>query len=329
MQRAAMRALLIPTYGLAGFGTMAAYMHFVTGAIAGFEGIAKGKYFLGPLLSLLCVVGAFALWRVWSIGGRIWRYGAYLHASPRDHRYDRAGVIAAGATFIGFVAIASAIYRVEEVAVYSILLMPVTCLAIVTFLWITSDPSPAPVGINESADDILYAAGLELADLPGLVCAIALGLFGVYRYVPLPFSGWGQCDWTIFYPLTSGAWPYDRSEIRDACSESVSTLSAIGGMLSLVCLIAGALAAVVGRNANARRGMWAAGIVVAVVLVRLAIQRVEETPARDVGWVESVIAGVLFVIGAAWVGYVGGKRGVELSRWLFGRTSSIEQRHAA
>jgi hypothetical protein len=321
MQRAAMRALFIPIYGLAGFGTMAAYMYFVTGAIAGFEGIAKGKYFLGPSLSLLCVLGAFALWRVWSIGGRIWRHGAYLHASPRDHRYDGAGVIAAGAAFIGFVAIASAIYSVEEVAIFSILLMPATCLAIITVLWITSEPSPAPAGTNESADDILYAAGLKLADLPGLVCGIALGLFGVYRYVPLPFSGWGQCDWTIFYPLHSGVWPYDRSEIRDACSEGVSTLSAIGGMLSLVCLIAGALAAVVGRNANARRGTWSAGIVVAIVLVRLAIQRVDQTPARDVDWVESVIAGVLIVMGAAWVGYVGGKRGVELSRWLFGRTA--------
>jgi uncharacterized integral membrane protein len=223
-------------------------------------------------------------------------------------------VAAAAVAFVGFVAIASAIYRGEEVVIFSILLMPATCLAIITFLWITSDPSPATAGVDESTHDIRYAAGLKLADLPGVVCGIALGLFGVYRYVPLPFSGWGACDWTLFYPLSSGLWPYERPEIWDACSDGASTLSAIGGVLSLVCVIAGAFAAVVGRNANARRGAWAAGIVVAVVLVRLAIQRVETSPARYVGWVESVIAGVLIVMGAAWVGYVGGRRGVELSR---------------
>jgi hypothetical protein len=320
MQRAAMRGLFVPVYGLAGLGTAAAYMYFVTGALAGIEGIAQGRYFLGPVLSLLCLLGAFALWRVWSIGGRIWRYGAYLNASPQDHRYDRAGVAAAAVAFVGFVATTSAIHRGEDVAIFSILLMPATCLAIITFLWITSDPSPAPAGIEESTDDIRYAAGLKLADLPGLVCGIALGLFGVYRYVPVPSSGWGPCDWTIFYPLGSGLWPYERGEIWDACSDGASTLSAIGGMLSLVCLIAGALAAVAGRIANARRGTWAAGIVVAVVLVRLAVQRVETSPAY-VGWVESVIVGVLIVMGAAWVGYVGGKRGVELSRRLFGRTA--------
>jgi hypothetical protein len=296
-------------------------MHFATGAIAGFEGIAQGRFFLGPLLSLLCVLGAFALWRVWAIGGRIWRYGAYVNASPKEHRYDRAGVAAAGAAFIGFVAISGAIHRGEEVAIFSVLLMPATCLATITFLWITSDPSPAPARLDEEADNMRHATGLKLADLPGLVCGIALGLYGVYRYVPLPISGWGACDWTIFYPLESGLWPYERGEVWDACSDGVATLSAIGGMLSLVCLIGGALAAVVGRNANARRGTWAAGIVVAVVLVRLALQRIDQTPALGVGWVESVIAGVLIVMGAAWVGYVGGKRGVELSGRLFGRTA--------
>ena len=83
-----MRALFIPVYGLAGFGTLAAYIYFGTGVIAGVEAVADGRYFLGPVLSLLSLFGAFALWRVWSIGGRIWRYGAYMNASPKDYRYD-------------------------------------------------------------------------------------------------------------------------------------------------------------------------------------------------------------------------------------------------
>jgi hypothetical protein len=313
MQRAAMRALFIPVYGLAGLGTAAAYMHFITGAIAGFEGIIKGRYFLGPVLSVLCLLGAFALWRVWSIGGRIWHYGAYAHASPKDYRYDRAGMAAAGAAFIGFVAIANAIYRTEELVIFGILLMPATCLAIITLLWITSDPSASV----DDVEDARSAAPLQLADLPGLVCATALGLYGVYRFVPLPISGWGACDWTLFYPLQSGLWPYERSEVFDACDDGAWSLTLITGVLSLVCLLSGAAAAVIGKNANSRRGTWAAGIVVAVVLAWLAIQMSEVPTAWHMAWVESVITGALIVVGAAWVGYVGGRRGVELSRWLF------------
>jgi hypothetical protein len=320
MQRAAMRALFIPVYGLAGFGTAAAYLHFVSGAIGGFDGIMEGRYVLGPGLSLLCLLGAFALWRVWSIGGRIWRYGAYVKASSKDYGYDRAGVVAACAAFIGFVAISGAIHRGEEVVFFSILLMPATSLAIITFLWITSDPSPAPGGIDASADD---TAALKLADLPGLVCATALGLYGVYRFVPLPFSGWGPCDWTIFYPFSLSLWPLERGEMYDGCSDGVGTLSMIGGALSLVCLIAGALAAVAGRGANARRGAWAAGIVVAVVLARLLIQQSETPTPWHARWVASIITGMLIVLGAAWVGYVGGRRGVELRRRLFGQTSPL------
>jgi len=323
MQRTAMRALFISVYGLAGLGTAAAYMHFVAGALAGFDGIAKGRYLLGPVLSLLCLLGAFALWRVWLIGGRIWRYGAYTNASPKDQRYDRVGVIAAGAAFIGFVAIASAIYRSDEVVIFGILLMPATCLAIITFLWITSDPSPAPAGSNAVADDTRAAAGLKLADLPGLVCATALGLFAVYRYVPVPLSGWGKCDWTVFYPLYPNLWPVQRPEIWDACSDSAWTLCIVTVVLSLVCLATGALAAVVGKNANAERGARAVAIVVAVVLARLAVQKSDTPDAPYLGWVESLIAGVLIVVGAAWLGYVGGRRGVGLSRRLFGRTAPV------
>ena len=320
MQRAAMRALFIPVYGLAGFGTLAAYIYFVTGVIAGVEAVADGRYFLGPVLSLLSLFGAFALWRVWSIGGRIWRYGAYMNASPKDYRYDRAGMAAAGAAFIGFVAISAAIDR-GGVLFFSFVLMPATCLAILTFLWITSDPSSPPARSSEGANDRPTSAGLTLADLPGVVCGAVLGLYGVYRFVPLPVSGMGICDWTLFYPLESGLWPYDRSEVFDGCSDGASMVSMICGVLSIVCVIAAAAAAVIGRNANALRGAWATGIVVAVVLARLAIQRGFAPGAQHIGWVASAIVGALIVLAVAWLGYVGGRRGVELRRRLFGQTA--------
>ena len=225
-------------------------------------------------------------------------------------------MIAASAAFIGLVAIGGAIYRGGEVAFFSILLMPATCLAIITILWITSGTSPA-----QSADEVRASAGLQLTDLPGLVCGTALGLYGVYRFVPLPMSGWGACDWTVFYPLRPDLWPHQRPEIYDACSDDALTLCLITSVLSLVCFAVGAVAAAIGRNANPGRGARAAAIVVAVVLARLAIQKSDTPDAPYLGWVESLIAGVFFVVSAAWVGYVGGKRGVELSRRLVGRTA--------
>jgi len=322
MQRPAMRALFIPIYGLAGFGTLAAYIYFGTGVIAGIEGVTDGRYFLGPVLSLLCALGAFALWRVWSICGPCWVYGAYMNASPKDYRYDRAGLAAASAAFIGFVAISDAIDP-GAVMFFSFVLMPATCLAILTFLWITSDPSPPPTRVSEGTNDRPTSASLKLADLPGVVCGAVLGLYGVYRYVPLPTAGMGFCDWTHFYPLGSWLWPYDRSEVFDGCSDGASMVTGMGGVLSIVCMIAGAAAAVIGRNANALRGAWATGIVVAIVLARLAIQTGFAVDAPHVSWVVSAIVGVLIVFAVARVGYIGGRRGVELRRRLFDRTGAL------
>jgi hypothetical protein len=270
---------------------------------------------------MLCLLGAFALWRVWSIGGRIWSYGAYMNASPKDHRYDAAGCAAVAAAFVGFVAIVNVIHRAAEVVFFSILLLPAASLAVITFLWIRSDPAAGSAGMNEGADGVRSTAGLKLADLPGVACGTAIGLLGVYYLVPLPRSGWGVCEWTVFYPLFPDLWPIERGEIFDACSESAWTLSIIGSVLSLACLFAGAVAAVIGRNANSDRGAWAAAIVVAFVLARLALQVSVTADAPYVGWTESLMAGALIVWGAAWLGHAGGRRGVGWSRRWFGRTS--------
>jgi hypothetical protein len=308
----AMRVLLVPTFGLAALGTAAGYLHFVVGAIAGFDGVTQGKYLLGPLLSVLCVLAAFALWRVWLIGSRLWRYGAYVNASPKDRRYDAAGLGAAAVAFIGFVAIAKSIERPGEVTYFGIILAPAACLAIIAFLWNLYAPrANAP---SDATDTATGCAKLRLADLPGLLCGTAIGLLGVYYLVPRPRSGWGMCDWSVFYPLYADLWPVERPIAFDGCGDDVATLSIISGVLSLVCLIAGALAAVTGRNANAGRGASAAAIVVAVTLATLAIQKSLTPDAPHLGWVESIIAGLLTVVGAAWLGYVGGIRAVRWTR---------------
>jgi len=312
MKRLALRVLLVPVFGLAALGTAAGYLHFVVGVIAGFDGVTQGKYLLGPLLSVLCVLAAFALWRVWLTGSRLWRYGAYINASPKDRRYDAAGLGAAAVVFMGFVAIAKSIERPGEVTYFSIVLAPAACLAIIAFLWSLYAPrTSAPSDAHDTATGV---GKLGLADVPGLLCGTAIGLLGVYYIVPRPRSGWGMCDWSVFYPLYPDLWPVERPIVFDGCGEDVLTLSIISGVLSFVCLIAGALAAAIGRNANAARGARAAAIVVAVTLATLAIQKSVTPDARDLGWVESIIAGLLIVVGAAWLGYVGGIRAVRWTR---------------
>lgn len=308
MKRLALRALLIPAYGLAALGTAAAYLHFSVGIVAGFDGMAKGRYFLGPILSILCVLAALALWRVWSIGVRLWRYGAYAHASPQTCRYDAAGAVAAAATLFGFVAIAKPIYRTEEVIIFAVLLGPAAVLAILAFIrsLYPSQTNALAAAAGEGRDGV-FVAPLHLADLPGLVCGTAIGLLGIDYLVPRPVSGWGPCKWTVFYPLHPNSWPVERATVFDACNDSAMMVCWIGIPLSLVCLLTGATAAYIGRNANAVSAAAAASIAVAVVLTALSIEVLSAPHPQSIAWVQSFVVGVFIVVGAGWLGYVGGK----------------------
>ena len=60
--------------------------------------------------------------------------------------------------------------------------------------------------------------------------------------------------------------------------------------------------------------LFFAGIVVAFALAKLAVQKSDTPDAPYIGWVESLIAGIFIVVGAAWLGHVGGKRGVRWSQ---------------
>ena len=311
-KRLALRWLLVPVYGLAALGTASAYLHFVVGTIAGVDGITKGRYFLGAVLSILCLLAVLALCRVWLIGARLWRFGAYTNASSRDRTWDAAGVASAAAALVGFIIIAKPIFRVEEVWLYGILLAPAALLSIIAFLWSVYVPrSSVPAGMNDGAGS---AATLRLADLPGLICGTAFGLLGIYYLVPRPISGWGPCDWTVFYPLYPDLWPVERPMVFDACSNDAMTLGVVSIVLSLICVVAGGVAAAIGRNANAVRGAATSVVVVAAALTRLVVTVKSNRGAEYYGWVESFIVAVLIVAGAGWLGYLGGVRGVRWSR---------------
>jgi hypothetical protein len=309
MKELALHLLLVLVLGLAALGTAPAYLHFAVGAVAGFDGVRDGRYFLGPLLSILSVLAAFALWRVWLICGRLWRDGAYINVSPRDRSYDAAGLAATVAAVIGFLAIAKAIYRADLVIFFGILLVPAAFIASVAFLMSAYAPRT-----TAQSDAPASTPRPQLADLPGLVIGVAAGLLGVYFLVPRPRSGWGVCDFTVFYPLHSELWPVEPVIMFDNCATDAITLTIVSGVLSLVCLAVGALAAAIGRNANAARGARAAAIVVAVVLAVLAVQRSDTPDAPYLGWMESFVAGALIVVGAGWLGFVGGIRGAGAGR---------------
>jgi hypothetical protein len=209
------------------------------------------------------------------------------------------------------------------VAVFSIVFAPATFVAILAFLWSTYNPrlkGDATSGTDDNAGRSI--ATLKLEDLPGVACGAAIVLLGVLYVVPRPRSGWGMCDWTVFYPLYENVWPVERPMVFDACADDPFTLSLISGVLSLVCIFAGTLAAATGKYAAAKRGAWAAAIVVAPGLAQLLFQFSRKPDASYIGWLESFAVGALVVVGYAWVGYVGGRKGERWRSKLARRASS-------
>lgn len=314
-KRAAMRMLLTPIFGLAAIGTPSAYLFLAGGIFAGLEGIAGGKYFFGALLCGLSLLASWALWKLWSSGALLWRHGAYTNVARDQRVNDGLGLLGACIALAGFIAMSEALYRTSEVIMFSVLLAPAVLLVATALLWgAVQGGRDDSRGSSDLADpaELRYGMKLKLADLLGVACGAAIGLAGVFYVVPRPISGWGPCDWTAFYPLYGPLWPQERPIVFDACSDDALTLTFISIVLSIVCLIAGAFAAAIGPGGSPRRGAWAAAIAIALVLAKLTIQ-VSLTPSGPyIAWVSTLAIGASVVLGAAWLGHLGGRRG---ARW--------------
>jgi hypothetical protein len=245
------------------------------------------------------------------IGARVSRYGAYINASPQDRHCDAVGVAAAVVALVGFAAIAKPIYRTFEVILFGILLAPAAILATVAFVRSRSQSQTNTPGTTFNENPVAaFSAPLHWVDVPGLVIGTSIALLGIHYLVPRPIGGWGPCDWTIFYPINGGLWPVERPISFDGCNDGAGMVWAISIPLSLVCLVSGAIAARIGRNANAVRGAASAAIAVAVVLTALSVSLLIRPHWSDAPWVRSFMVGIFIVVGAGWLGYVGGKRAV-------------------
>lgn len=321
MERSTPRTLLIPAYGLAALGTPVTYFYLSAGLIAGIDGIAQGSYFLGSILSILSVLALLALFRVWAIGARLWRYGRYANASPQTRRYDAAGVVAATAALIGFSAIAKAIGRATEVIFFGILLGPAAVLAITAFIRGRTKSQVDASAVAMGADTDFFPR-VHVLDLLGLVCGTVICVLAIDYLVPRPTSGWGHCKWTWLYPIHAPLWPTEPLVMFDGCNRGSEMYFLLGLSLSFVCLLAGAIAAYIGRRVNPRRGAVATSLAVAMVFVVL-IADVLRNPHEYLSWARSIILAVLVVVGSGCVGYMGGQAARGLWRPRAGSTSTV------
>jgi hypothetical protein len=304
-KRMALRALLAPTFGLMAVGTPAAYMYFSAGVLAGFQGVGKGEYFLGVVLSLLSLAALYAIWTVWSLGRELWIRGTHVRPA-RNRLKDALGLLCAWIAFASFVALGESLYRVEEVIVFSVLLMPAVVLASAAVLWATlqgrSGSSSDSLG-NVFPATAVGSTTMKLPDLPGVLSGIAITVLAIAFLVPRPTSGWGLCDLSIVFPMTGGLFLTERFESFDGCSTGIGYLTVLCGALSLVCFIAGAFTAATRRMAASRSGASAVAIAMACAMLTLVWR------ARFVEWPATLVVGIAAFAGATWVGYLGGRLG--------------------
>ncbi len=318
-----LRIPLAPVYALAAIGTPAAYIHLTVGVFAGLEGIAGGNYVLGAALAALSILALFALWRMWSIGRRAWNQGAYAIADRGGFILDVRGLLSAWIAFPAFYWLAEALYRSPEIIVLATLLGPAMVMATLVFAWAIVRQHTGACSADKIDENTRFdtsSSPPKLDDLPGIACGVAVGLLGIYYFVPLPHSGWGPCDLSIFFPRLQSLWPTERPVIFDSCSKDILTIVIITSALSLVCIVTGAIATAVGRLKAPKRGLLSAAFVVAFFLTLFAAAAWVSPDGPFIAWLGTIALGSSLVAGAAMLGYLGGAM---VTPMLRARTTAI------
>jgi hypothetical protein len=305
---------LVLSKGLMYLATPAAYLQLSAGAIGAIEGFRRGHWSLASALLIFSVLGLYGLWTMWSISTRTWVHRRYVVSSSGQVK-DTRGLLAAWAGGIGLGAISTAIFRGEDVLIFSVLLLP--SLLVTTVIACAM----APASIEEPARMPLSGLmqRIQGRHYVGMVAGLVAGLSGLTLLIPPTHSGWGPCDWTIMFPIGIDLWPEERGIIEDACSTGPGYQIIVLGVASFVFWTSGLLTVVIGRSSDPWQGALAAAVAASSVLTWTVIGRVNEVlglPLKPlppisqyIDWISTIGVGVAVVLWAARLGYLGGRRG--------------------
>jgi hypothetical protein len=303
------RALMVVIHGPMVIVTPGAYLQLTAGAIAVVDGFREKHALLAILLLCFSLLGLHALWSVWSVSTRLWRYGAYALTHAEQRRRDLLGLVTAWTAMLGFAAIAKPIFRIPEVVMLSVAFGPALVLTSLFVLGSRAHPSEEPERSQRSVGTKSGAIGAFL----GTVCGVAVASLGISYFIPQSGSGWGPCPWwwTLF-PMEGSLWPTERPIAFDGCETHLPYQTIMFGVASVIFWISGATTAV--GKASRQLAALAAAIPATTALVWVTLPHLSLPPGHTDEWLSTILVGVAVVLWAARLGYLGGAWGERFAR---------------
>jgi hypothetical protein len=144
---------------------------------------------------------------------------------------------------------------------------------------------------------------MKTKDIVGVLAGAGVSIVGLL-FAPRPYHGWGGiCPWEMVFPRHGSLWPDPSAVMFDGCDNGHGYMLLLVGYLSLVFLIAGALASRIAERPSRSRGALINAVVLASTLVLLIIQAKD-----DSSMLRTLVFGVASVVGVAGIGLLGGLR---------------------
>ncbi len=140
-------------------------------------------------------------------------------------------------------------------------------------------------------------------DVAGVALGIGVSVAGLL-YAPRPYHGWGGvCPWELVFPRSTSLWPDPSAIMFDGCDNGHGYMILLVIYLSVVFLVAGALASRIAVRPSRSRGALINAVVLASMLLVLTIQA-----RHDFSVLHTLAFGVAAVATAAGIGLIGGPR---------------------
>ena len=294
-------------------GTPSAYLQLSSGAAGAIDGFRQGHWLLASALLVCSLLGLYGLWTVWSISTRAWRHGRYVVRSSRGRLRDGIGLLAGWMACAGLFAIASSIFREEEIVLFGVLLLP---SLVVTTVLVAVVP---PQGVDDAVRIPLsgLVRRLQGRHVLGMAAGVAVAILGAAFLLPSTPSGWGRCEWTVMFPIGADLWPIERGMIFDACDTGLFYQTILLAVASFVSWMSGLLTVVIGKSRDAWQGAIAAAVGASAVLAWTIAARVIDVLALPlkplpplslyIHPVSTMCVGLALVLWCGRLGYLGGR----------------------